>query len=183
MALKDCCPMVPKIDGGISRSGRWRPLRAITVLLGLLFISITRAALAGVPQVALVTFGPGQIYRERFGHDAIIVHDPAAGEWIVYNYGVFDFQQKNFLLNFARGHMQYRLIAEPLDADLAAYAAEGRSVTVQLLNLTPAQARWLAAFLAWNAPGGERAIPIRLLHQQLHDQSTRRSQSGAGWCP
>jgi Domain of unknown function (DUF4105) len=101
--------------------------------------------------VALVTFGPGPIYWERFGHDAFIVSDPAAGEPIVYNYGVFDFQQKNFLVNFARGHMQYRLIAEPLDEDLAAYAAEGRSVTVQMLNLTPAQARWLAAFLAWNA--------------------------------
>jgi hypothetical protein len=103
------------------------------------------------PKVALVTFGPGRLYWERFGHNAIIVDDPAAGARIAYNYGVFDFQEQHFLLNFALGHMHYSLDAEPLDADLARYGAEGRSVTVQVLNLTPAQARQLAAFLAWNA--------------------------------
>ncbi len=103
------------------------------------------------PQVALVTFGPGQVYWERFGHNAIIVDNPAARPRIDYNYGVFDFQEEHFLLNFARGRMHYSLAAEPLDADLATYVEEGRSVTVQVLNLTPAQARQLAAFLAWNA--------------------------------
>jgi uncharacterized protein DUF4105 len=105
----------------------------------------------GAPKVALVTFGPGRIYWERFGHNGLIVDDPAAGTRIVYNYGAFDFQEKHFLRNFALGHMRYSLIDEPLDADLAIYVAEGRSVTVQILNLTPAQARQLAAFLAWNA--------------------------------
>lgn len=103
------------------------------------------------PKVALVTFGPGRIYWERFGHNGLIVDDPAAGTRIVYNYGAFDFQAKHFLRNFALGHMRYSLIDEPLEADLAIYVAEGRSVTVQILNLTPAQARQLAAFLAWNA--------------------------------
>jgi Domain of unknown function (DUF4105) len=103
------------------------------------------------PQVALVTFGPGPVYWERFGHNAIIVDDPAAGARIAYNYGVFDFEEQHFLLNFARGRMHYSLVDEPLDEDLASFVAEGRSVTVQILNLTPAQARQLAAFLAWNA--------------------------------
>ncbi|HTT00853.1 MAG TPA: DUF4105 domain-containing protein [Steroidobacteraceae bacterium] len=103
------------------------------------------------PKVALATFGPGRLYWERFGHNAVIVDDPAAGARIAYNYGVFDFKEQHFLRNFALGHMHYRLVAEPLDADLAAYVAEGRSVTLQMLNLTPEQARQLAAFLAWNA--------------------------------
>ena len=102
-------------------------------------------------KVALVTFGPGPRYWERFGHNAIIVDDPAAGTRMAYNYGVFDFQEERFLLNFALGHMRYSLGAEPLDVDLATYVTEGRSVTVQMLNLTPAQARQLAAFLVWNA--------------------------------
>ena len=102
-------------------------------------------------KVALVTFGPGPLYWERFGHNAIIIDDPAAGTRMAYNYGVFDFQEQRFLLNFALGHMHYILGAEPLDVDLATYVTEGRSVTVQMLNLTPAQARQLAAFLAWNA--------------------------------
>jgi hypothetical protein len=47
--------------------------------------------------------------------------------------------------------MRYSLAARELDDDLELYLGEGRSVTVQVLNLTPAQARYLAAFLAWNA--------------------------------
>lgn len=112
---------------------------------------VSQTATPSAPRVALVTFGPGRLYWERFGHDAILVNDPDADEPTVYNYGVFDFQQKNFLLNFARGHMQYRLMGEPLETDLETYAVEGRSVTVQMLNLTPEQASRLAAFLAWNA--------------------------------
>jgi hypothetical protein len=103
------------------------------------------------PKVALVTFGPGRLPWERFGHNAIIVDDPAAGGRIAYNYGVFDFQQKHFLLNLALGHMRYSLVAEPLEAAVERYTAEGRSVTVQMLNLTPGQAVQLATFLAWNA--------------------------------
>jgi len=98
-----------------------------------------------------VTFGPGQRYWERFGHNAIIIDDRAAGARIAYNYGVFDFREKDFLVNFALGHMHYSLDAEPLEAELAPYVAEGRSVTVQMLNVAPAQARQLAGFLAWNA--------------------------------
>ncbi len=103
------------------------------------------------PKVALVTFGPGHLSWERFGHNAIIVDDPATGSRTVYNYGVFDFQEQHFLLNFALGHMRYSLVAQPLDANLETYVAEGRSVTVQTLNLMPVQARELAAFLATNA--------------------------------
>ena len=120
-------------------------------LLAFAFVGIAHAATGSPPQVALATFGPGQLYWERFGHNALIVNDPAAGAPIVYNYGVFDFQEKNFFLNFVRGHMHYSLDAEPLDTDLTMIAAEGRSMRVQMLNLRPAQARWLAEFLAWNA--------------------------------
>jgi hypothetical protein len=109
------------------------------------------ASFQSAPKVALVTFGPGRLYWERFGHNAIVVDDPDTGERLAYNYGVFDFQGQHFLQNFALGHMHYSLLAQHLDANLATYVAEGRSVTVQMLNLTPAQARQLAVFLAWNA--------------------------------
>jgi hypothetical protein len=113
-------------------------------------IALTTDQLSAL-KVALVTFGPGPLYWQRFGHNAIIIDDPAAGTRMAYNYGVFDFEDKHFLLNFALGHAHYSLDAEPLDADLARYVAEDRSVTVQMLNLTPAQAQQLATFLIWNA--------------------------------
>ncbi|MBI3171285.1 MAG: DUF4105 domain-containing protein [Hydrocarboniphaga effusa] len=103
------------------------------------------------PDISLLTFAPGEIYWQRFGHNAILVRDHALGEARVYNYGIFDFQQKNFFLNFARGRMLYRLDAAPLDWTLRFYAAEGRWAVEQQLALSEAQRRKLADFLDWNA--------------------------------
>lgn len=102
------------------------------------------------PQISLLTIGPGDIYFERFGHNAIVVHDPASNETVAYNYGIFDFEQEDFLLNFARGRMRYRIAADALDDDLRMYRDEGRSIIEQRLSLLPAQARELADFLDWN---------------------------------
>ena len=102
------------------------------------------------PIISLLTIGPGNIFFERFGHNAIVVRDPASGEAIAYNYGIFDFDQKDFLLNFARGRMRYRIAADPIEEDLQLYREEGRSITEQRLNLLPAQARELVDFLSWN---------------------------------
>jgi len=103
------------------------------------------------PQIVLLTFAPGPVYWQRFGHNALLVRDIANGEDRVYNYGIFDFRQKNFFLNFARGRMQYRLAVEPLADTLAQYQYEGRWVQAQELDLDAAQSRELAAFLDWNA--------------------------------
>lgn len=99
--------------------------------------------------VSLITFGPGEEVWERFGHNAIEIRD-RSGEARLYNYGIFDFSQKNFFLNFARGLMTYRAAAgDPAD-ELPVYVAEGRWIVRQKLNLTPAQREKLAGFLAWN---------------------------------
>jgi len=101
--------------------------------------------------ISLLTIGPGDIFFERFGHNAIVVRDAQHGTTIAYNYGIFDFGEADFLLNFARGRMRYRLVADDLDDDLDLYREEGRSIDEQPLALAPAQARELAQFLAWNA--------------------------------
>ncbi|MGH8172564.1 MAG: DUF4105 domain-containing protein [Rhodanobacteraceae bacterium] len=102
------------------------------------------------PQISLLTIGPGPIFWERFGHNAIVVRDPEAGTAIAYNYGIFDFEQGDFLLNFARGNMRYRIAADDLEDDLAMYREESRSITEQHLAFTPEQARALRDFLIWN---------------------------------
>ncbi len=101
-------------------------------------------------QISLLTIGPGDIYFERFGHNAIVVRDPRTAQAVAYNYGIFDFGQEDFLLNFARGRMQYRIAVDALDDDLAMYRDEGRSIVEQDLALSPTQARALADFLEWN---------------------------------
>ncbi len=100
--------------------------------------------------VSIVTFGPGEEIWERFGHNAIEIRDRSGGSALLYNYGIFDFSQKNFFLNFARGLMTYRAAAGDPAEELPVYVAEGRWIVQQDLNLTPTQREKLASFLAWN---------------------------------
>jgi hypothetical protein len=123
---------------------------AARLALALLLLWVGAAHAQPSPQVSLVTFSPGDIYWQRFGHNALVVRDGLGGPRL-YNYGTFDFRQKNFFLNFARGRMLYRLDVAPLDEVLYVYARENRWAVEQRLNLTSEQAQKMTAFLAWNA--------------------------------
>jgi len=101
-------------------------------------------------EVSLITYGPGAIYWERFGHDAIRMRDRVSGESVDFNYGVFDFEDSAFLWNFARGYMRYMLVVEHSDVNQQHYIDTGRSVLDQRLAVSPAQAASLRAFLLWN---------------------------------
>ena len=101
-------------------------------------------------EISLLTVGPGPIFWERFGHNAIVVRDAQAGTAIAYNYGIFDFEQGDFLLNFARGNMRYRIAADDVEDDLAMYREESRSIVEQRLAFTQEQAGALRDFLIWN---------------------------------
>ncbi|AGG90030.1 MULTISPECIES: DUF4105 domain-containing protein [Rhodanobacter] len=136
---------------------RMHLIRRKLLLLALLVLAALSPAHAGVAnapganlEVSLITYGPGETYWERFGHDAIELRDTVSGEAVNFNYGVFDFSEKNFLLNFARGRMHYLMDAAPSDADERYYVEAGRSITRQRLALTAEQAAALRDFLLWN---------------------------------
>ena len=120
------------------------------MLLALACLLMVPAAIAA-PRIGVVTMQPGEIFWERFGHDAIVVDDPAAGPPVSYNFGYFDLSEPGFIGRFVRGEMEYRLVALPLAEDLAYYRDTGRGVSVQWLDLSDAEAERLAAALAENA--------------------------------
>lgn len=122
------------------------PLRAFCAAL---LLAAGTAQAQDAPRISVLTFGPGEIYWQRFGHNAVLVRDN--GRALVYNYGFFDWSQDNFLLNFARGEMTYFLAVDTLARTLAQYHHEGREVIEQELDLPPEQAQRMAEFLAWNA--------------------------------
>ena len=126
-------------------------LRAFAILLLLLSLRPLAASAAAPPRVGVLVMEPGEVFWERFGHDAILVEDREAGTATSYNFGFFDMGEPGFFGNFMRGEMRYYLVALPLADDLAQYREEGRGVTVQWLDLQPAQARALARDLAVNA--------------------------------
>ncbi len=124
------------------------------LLAAVLFACLAGNALAQTPptpRIGVVTMGPGDIFWERFGHDAIVVDDPAQPGPVSYNFGFFDLQEDGFAQRFAKGEMRYLLVALPLEEDLAYYREVGRGASLQWLDLEPAQARRLAADLAENA--------------------------------
>ena len=129
----------------------WSTLLWIALLCPLLCSAQIATPVGSELDVALVTFGPGEEIWERFGHNAILIRDRAAGTQRLYNYGMFDFAQENFWLNFARGRMLYRIaVSDPAD-DYPVYHAEGRWIVEQDLSLAPAQRAKLRDFLDWNA--------------------------------
>jgi Domain of unknown function (DUF4105) len=100
--------------------------------------------------VYLMTMGPGKRVWERFGHNAIWIHDPARGTDQAYNYGLFDFGQHNFLLRFIQGRMWYWMQGFPAQSYVELYRKANRSVWVQELNIPPQARRQLQQFLEWN---------------------------------
>ncbi len=102
-------------------------------------------------EVAVMTLGPYQpeLYS-AFGHSAIRVHDPVTGFDRVFNYGVFDFDQENFYLNFAKGKMIYQLGMSHYAPFRDYYISEDRFVKEQYLNLTPDETQQFFDFLANN---------------------------------
>jgi hypothetical protein len=101
------------------------------------------------PRIGVLVMEPGEVFFERFGHIAILVQE--GDRATSYNFGFFDPEEPGFLDNFVHGRMMYYLIPLPLSEDLAQYRDEGRGVTLQWLDLDPAQARATARDLAFNA--------------------------------
>ncbi len=102
-------------------------------------------------QVTVLTFGNGAVLWERFGHNALVVTDTVTGLSLAYNWGMFDFEQPNFLWNFLTGDTRYWVEAYPTDALLQHYAGQDRTARRQLLALSNVQKAALAEYVSWNA--------------------------------
>lgn len=102
--------------------------------------------------VTVLTYETGGAVWERWGHNALWIHDAAAGTDRHYDYGRFDFNAPNFFLRFAQGRMWYSMgVADDPARYIAFYTGEGREIWSQELALTQAQAEALRDFLEWNA--------------------------------
>ncbi len=102
-------------------------------------------------RVSLLTCGPSD--SEPFmlyGHTALRLREELTGRDLVFNYGLFSFEQPNFLLNFSMGKPLYCLGATTFETFVAEYTLEGRSITEQVLNISGKEAAQLYEYLMWN---------------------------------
>jgi hypothetical protein len=100
--------------------------------------------------VYLLTMGQGDQVWEKFGHDALWIHDPIRGTDQVYNYGVFDFHSPGYWGRFVKGDWIYQIAADDIYQTFGAYQYYNRTLVAQELNLTPEQEEELRSFLEWN---------------------------------
>lgn len=128
-------------------------MKTITILLLLITCaSFGQIRLSEEAEISVLTMGPwqGQVFT-AFGHSAFRVYDRINRIDAAYNYGVFDFDQPNFYLNFARGNNLYMLGVMSYPHFEYAYISDNRYIHEQLLNLRPDQKQRLFEFLQWNA--------------------------------
>jgi hypothetical protein len=98
----------------------------------------------------LITCGPGTETYSIYGHSALRIVIPEKQTDVVYNWGVFDFNTKNFAWKFAKGRLDYMLIAEPPRGFLQEYFFEKRYVYSQKININPVETRKLVELINEN---------------------------------
>jgi hypothetical protein len=101
--------------------------------------------------VTLITFGEGPELFERFGHNALWFHDDLTGSDVAYHWGLFNFTEPGFIGRFLSGDTHYWMGPEDPRALVEQAQMIGRPVTLQRLDLTPAQRDSLRSFVRWNA--------------------------------
>lgn len=123
------------------------------LLLFLLLISVSVKAqfvpLSETSEISIITIGPGAELYDKFGHSAFRIQDPATGQDVVFNYGVYDFDTPNFYTKFAQGKLLYQLGVSYYQPFFQSYVAQNRWVKEQTLNLNYTEKQAISDFL-WN---------------------------------
>ena len=130
----------------------------------------TKAAL----QISILTCAPGEDVYTAWGHTAIRIIDSSKQTDIVYNFGTFDFNTPNFLLEFIKGNLNYFLSADNFQNFILEYQYYGRSIKEQVLILSDAEKiNWQNALLK-NLEGNNRYY----LYNFITDNCTTRVKDG-----
>ena len=110
-----------------------------------------RAVRGARMSVAIITYGPGEFVFEKFGHIALALADSSTGQDIAFNWGMFDFNQPNFLGRFLTGDTKYWMAGFRTADFNAAYRGENRTIRRQELQLSAVQRGAIADYVSWNA--------------------------------
>ena len=163
-----------------------KSFRGITLLLATLSTGMlqAQATLSQKAEVVIVTVGPyqGEVWS-AFGHSGIRIVDPANRIDVIFDYGLFDFEQENFILNFAKGLLNYSVGAREYPRFVAVQKYYNRYVKEQYLNLTmqekqqvyeylinnikPENAEYLYNYVYDNCATKLRDIPLELFPNRV----------------
>ena len=151
-------------------------LLPILLLFGIFTSSqlIAQDSTKGALQISILTCAPGEDVYTAWGHTAIRIIDSAKQTDVVYNFGTFDFNTPNFLVEFVKGNLNYFLSADDFQNFIAEYQYYGRSIKEQVLILSDAdKIKWQSA-LQKNLEGNNRYY----LYNFITDNCTTRVKDG-----
>ena len=120
--------------------------------------------------IKLVTIGQGHDLTSWWGHIAIIVEDTKKGESKFYNYGLFSFEDDNFVLNFIMGRLIFWVGAWKTSNALAYYRGLDRDIRFQILNLSNEESYEIKDFLENNV----KPENARYLYDHYYDNCSTR---------
>jgi hypothetical protein len=123
-------------------------------------------------QISLITCAPGNELYSIFGHTAIRIFDSTNGSDVFYNYGTFDFNDPNFLAKFVRGKLDYYLSVEAANDFFGTYQYEHRTITEQILQLSPKEKNAIQDALLLNLSGNNKYYK----YDFLFDNCTTRAR-------
>jgi hypothetical protein len=146
--------------------------KILIVNLFFLIISLTRGFSQSSNDTVtyLITCGPGTDTYSIYGHSALRIVIPEKHTDTVYNWGVFDFNTPNFAWKFAKGRLDYMLIAESLKGFLQGYFFEQRYVYSQKINIDAPETRKLIELINENL----RPENVRYRYDFFYDDCSTR---------
>lgn len=130
--------------------------------------------------VSLLTAWPGPEVYQLCGHSAIRIRGAEVDS--VWNYGVFDFDEPNFVYRFVKGETDYMLVGYPTMWFMPEYLSEGRKVLEQDLNLTQDEAWKLRSLLQTEALPQNRTYRYNYVKDNCATRITDRlAQATDAW--
>lgn len=161
-------------------------MRHSILLLLLLVCSITFAYTPSESaKISVLTCSSGKEVYKVYGHTALRFHDLEQKKDIVYNYGMFSFDEPHFIMRFVRGFNYYLLGRESYRNFSRRYQAGGETVTEQVLNLTPEELKALFKALEINARPENRKYLYNVLYDncatRVYDIIGRELKGGIIW--
>ena len=123
-------------------------------------------------EVSLLTCTPGPVVYSMYGHSAIRVHNFTTNLDLVFNYGVFDYNENNFVFKFVKGETDYILSAEYAHGFFERYAEEKAGILEQVLNLTSEECNIINVLLMENL----QPANCTYRYNWLYDNCTTRAR-------
>lgn len=123
--------------------------RTIAILSLMVMLACYMHAYAALPQpsfsdkndgdvtISILTAYPGKIFYELEGHTMLRIK--SSDYDVCVNWGVFDFNESDFIYRFVKGETDYIAAAFPTELSLYEYRMNGRRVVEQILDLDSIQ--------------------------------------------